>query len=64
MQTIVGLQQEIQMQWDFNKKSKCNDVIKTCKMTFQALDSKEKHFLDLVDSNDNPIEPLYTREGS
>ena len=33
-------------------------------MMFQALDSKKKHFLDLVDSNDNSIEPLYTREGS
>ena len=47
--------------WDFSKKSECNDIIKTCKMTFQASDSKGKHFLDLVDSDDNPIEPSYIR---
>ena len=31
---------------------------------FQASDSKGKHFLDLVDGDDNPIEPSYTRGGS
>ena len=33
-------------------------------MMFQASDSKGKHFLDLVDSDDNSIKPLYIREGS
>jgi len=33
-------------------------------MMFQALDSKGKHFLDLVNGNDNPIESLYTKGGS
>ena len=32
-------------------------------MMFQASDSKRKHFLDLVDSDNNPIKPLYTRGG-
>ena len=50
--------------WDFSKKSECDDIIKTWKMTFQASDSKGKHFLDLVDSDDNPIEPSYIRGGS
>ena len=50
--------------WDFSKKSECNDIIKTWKIIFQASDSKEKHFLDLVDSNDNLIKPSYIRRGS
>ena len=49
--------------WNFSKRSKCDNIIKTWKMMFQASDSKRKHFLDLVDSDDNPIEPSYTREG-
>ena len=32
-------------------------------MMFQASDSKGKHFLNLVDGDDNSIEPLYTKEG-
>ena len=50
--------------WDFSKKSECNNIIKNWKMMFQASDSKEKHFLDLVDGDDNPIEPSYTKGGS
>ena len=32
-------------------------------MTFQALDGKGRHFLDLVDDNFNVIEPSYTKGG-
>jgi len=32
-------------------------------MTFQVLDGKEKHFLDLLDNNFNTIELAYTKEG-
>ena len=32
-------------------------------MTFQALDRKGKHFLNLVDDNLNIIEPAYTKGG-
>ena len=32
-------------------------------MTFQALDGKERHFLDLVNDNFKNIEPSYTKEG-
>ena len=32
-------------------------------MTFQALDGKEKQFLDLLDDNLNAIEPSYVKEG-
>ena len=33
-------------------------------MTFQALDLKEKQFLDLLNENNNIIEPSYTKEES
>jgi len=33
-------------------------------MIFQALDTKEKQFLDLLNSDDNIIEPLYIKGGS
>jgi len=32
-------------------------------MTFQASDGKEKHFLDLLDDDFNPIELSYTKGG-
>ena len=33
-------------------------------MTFQALDLKGKYFLDLLDNNNNIIEPSYIKDGS
>ena len=33
-------------------------------MTFQALDLKEKQFLDLLDNNNNIIKPSYVKEDS
>ena len=33
-------------------------------MTFQTLDTKGKHFLNLVDSNNKPFEPLYIKDSS
>ena len=33
-------------------------------MTFQALDLKDKHFLDLVDGDKNIIEPAYIKDNS
>jgi len=32
-------------------------------MTFQASDLKGKHFLDLVDGDNNPLEPSYIKGG-
>jgi len=32
-------------------------------MTFQALDRKERHFLELVDDDLKDIEPSYTKGG-
>ena len=50
--------------WDYCKKTDSDDIINQWKMTFQALDGKGKHFLDLVNDNLNSIEPAYTKGGS
>ena len=50
--------------WDFSKKSKCDDILNIWKMTFQASDLKEKLFLDLLNNNNNIIEPSYTKRES
>jgi len=52
------------MSWDFSKKIECDDILNIWKMTFQALDLKEKQFLDLLNENNNIIEPSYTKGGS
>jgi len=49
--------------WDYCKKTDSDDIINQWKITFQALDGKGKHFLDLVDDNLNIIEPAYTKGG-
>ena len=48
--------------WDYCKKIS-DDIINQWKMSFQALDGKGRHFLDLVDDNLNTIEPVYTKGG-
>ena len=50
--------------WEFSKKSEYDDLAKRWRMIFQALDLKGKHFLDLVNSNNNIIEPLYIKDSS
>jgi len=50
--------------WDFSKKNECNDLSKRWEMIFQISDLKSKHFLDLVDSDDNIIEPTYIKGGA
>ena len=50
--------------WDFSKKSECNNILNVWKMTFQASDLKGKQFLDLLDDNNNIIEPSYAKGGS
>jgi len=49
--------------WDYCKKTDSDDIINQWKMTFQASEGKEKHFLDLVDDDFNIIEPAYTKGG-
>ena len=52
------------MSWDFSKKSQCNNIANIWKMTFQALNFKRKQFLDLLDGDDNIIEPSYIKDGA
>jgi len=51
------------MSWDYSRKIKCDNILNTWKMTFQALDSKGRQFLDLLDDNFNVIKPSYTKGG-
>jgi len=51
------------MSWDFSRKSECDDILCIWKMTFQALDGKRNHFLDLLNVNFNVIKPSYAKGG-
>ena len=50
--------------WDFERKSKCNNILKQWKMMFQTLNDKERHFLDLLDNDLYLIELLYAKGDS
>ena len=50
--------------WDFSKKSESDDILNIWKMMFQASNLKGNQFLDLLDNNNNIIEPSYTKGGS
>ena len=49
--------------WDYCKKINSDNIINQWKMMFQALDRKERHFLDLVNDNFKEIKPSYTKGG-
>ena len=49
--------------WDFCRKTDSDNIIDLWKMTFQALDNKEKNFLNLADINNNAIKLLYIKGG-
>ena len=51
------------MLWDYSKKIECDNILNTWKMSFQASDGKERHFLDLLDNNFNVTIPSYIKEG-
>ena len=50
--------------WDFSKKNKSDNILNAWKVTFQASNFKENHFLDLLDDDNNIIELTYVKEGS
>ena len=50
--------------WDFSKKCESDDILNIWKMMFQASYLKENQFLDLVDDDNNIIEPTYVKERS
>ena len=50
--------------WDYSRKIDCNNILNTWKMIFQALNGKERQFLNLLDDNFNIIKSSYYKEGS
>ena len=50
--------------WDFSRKNECNNILNSWKMHFQALDDKGQHFLELLDDDSKPIEPLISKGGT
>jgi len=51
------------LSWDFERKSKCNNISKIWKIMFQMFNAKGRHFLDILDDDLHPIESLYTKGG-
>jgi len=49
--------------WNFSKKSKCNDILFSWKITFQASDLKGCQFLNLCDKDNNLLELSYMKGG-
>ena len=49
--------------WDYCKKFDSDNITNLWKMTFQALDGKGRHFLDLVDDNFKDIKLSYIKGG-
>ena len=49
--------------WDFCKKSECDSILSQWRIIFQVADSKKRYFLDLLDDDLNPIEPLSIKDG-
>jgi len=49
---------------DFSKKCESYDILNIWKMMFQASNLKGNQFLDLVDDDNNIIEPTYVKGGS
>ena len=50
--------------WDFSKKSECDGIINKWKIMFQALNLKGRNFMDLVDSDNNFLEPTYSKDST
>ena len=50
--------------WDFSKKCESDDILNIWKMMFQASNFKGNQFLDLLDNDNNIIEPTYIKDGS
>jgi len=52
------------LSWDFSKKEKYDSILQNWQMTFQALDYKGNNFLDLINDNNLPTKPTYTKDGT
>ena len=51
------------LSWNFSKKKECNDITNRWRIIFQTSDLKGKHFLNLINSDNNIIEPSYIKGG-
>ena len=49
------------LSWDYCKKIDSDNIINLWKITFQVLDGKGRHFLDLVDNSCIDIKPSYIK---
>jgi len=49
--------------WDLSKKCESDDILNIWKITFQASNFKGNQFLDLLDDDNNIIEPSYIKGG-
>jgi len=49
------------LSWDFSKKLESDNIINNWKITFQVSDLKERNFLELVDNDNNTLEPIYCK---
>jgi len=50
------------LSWNFSRKLECNNLANRWKMTFQASDLKGNQLLNLVDSNNKPLELLHIKD--
>ena len=48
--------------WEFDRKKNYNKILNNWKMNFQASNDKERHFIDLLNDEFNPIKPSYSKE--
>ena len=51
------------LSWDFSRKTECKSILNFWRITFQASDDREHHFLDLLDENSNPLKPSTANGG-
>ena len=49
--------------WKFDRKNKYEKILNNLKITFQALNAKERQFLELFNNNLQSIKPSYSKEG-
>ena len=47
--------------WDFDKREKCNNIIKNLQIIFQVSELKNNYFSKLLDDELHTIELLYTK---
>ena len=49
--------------WNFSRKNECDNILNNWKMSFQALNNKGWHFLELLNNDSKPIELSISKRG-